>query len=159
MLPLIFAMLSGCGAPAIRASGVFPEQRTGDFTLGLVVFAGAGNQSVEARSARYIIEPGGEFRASFGDGSTGTTYPPITRRLKPAQLDVIWSMLAVLALDGETWQPVPAPEIYHHDLGSTRAFMLEVRVETSFGAWTTPIETRSARELAAHLAELAWVQD
>jgi hypothetical protein len=159
VLPLIFAMLSGCGAHSIRAQGGLPEQRTGDFTFGLVVFGGSDDSSPQTRSARYIIEPGGEFRASFGEGSTGITYPPMTRRLDRAQLEDIWEVLESIELDSADWQPVRAPEIYHHELGSARGYLLELKVKTGFRAWSTPIESQSARALAERLAALAWVQD
>lgn len=156
---LFVALVGGCARGPVRDASALPEQRPGDFTLGLVVFGDEGASSPASRSARYIIEPGGEFRASFGAGSDALTYPPFTRMLDEQILESAWDRLRSIQLDQDPWRAVQAPEIDHRDRGSAQGYLLEVRSGVRYQSWTTPIETDSARSLAEWLAQLAWIHD
>lgn len=156
---LTIAMLMGCSPGSARSGDMLSGQRPSDFTLGLVVFGDEGAQSSATRSARYIIEPGGEFRASFGAGSESLTYPPITRMLDNQAIETAWTMVHSLDLEQEPWQYVRAPEVEHLERGSSQGYLLELRSGVHYRSWSTPIDTDSARSLAQWLASLAWVAD
>ncbi len=137
----------------------FSEQRPSDFTLGVVVFGDPDSTEPAMRSARYIIEPGGTLRASFGEGSDGLTYPPITRGVHGSTLDAIWDRVRSMDLEGDDWRFVQAPEQFHAEMGSNRGFLLEIRSGVTFSAWSTGMDTQSMRSLTRELASLAWVTD
>lgn len=161
-IPILLTMLllvCGCSQSTPRTDTGLPDQRPGDFVLGLVVFGGGEEDPAATRSARYIIEPGGVLRASFGDGSDGLTYPPITREIDEATLDTIWAMISDLGVDSEPWRVIRAPEFFHSEAGSVQGYLLEIRADVRYASWTTPIETGPARELAEELASLAWIRD
>jgi len=159
LLTLLAAMLWGCAPGPVRGSSALPEHRPSDFTLGLVVFGEEEAINPETRSARYIIEPDGKFRASFGAGSDALTYPPITRMLDERTLEHAWSKLQSLQLDQSPWQPSHAPELEHRQRGSAKGYLLELRSGVRDQSWSTPIDTQSAQSLAQWLAGLAWIQE
>ncbi len=157
VLVLLFVALAGCSRQRVRdADGI---DRMGGYTLGLVVFGDDSDHSPADRSARYIIEPGGVFRASFGDGSTALTYPPITRRLSEEQLDSVWALVERMRTGESSWRLVSAPELFLADSGSSGAYLFELGDPETNRAWSAPIDEDSARALAARLAALAWVTD
>lgn len=153
------AVLASCAATAERGSIELPEHRPSDFTLGIVVFGDPDADAIEQRSARYIVEPDGTLRASFGEGSDGLTYPPFTRLLDGATLDSIWDRVRSMDLGGEGWRSVQAPEAYHAAMGSNRGYLLEVRSDVTFSAWSTDADSQQVRTLTRELASLAWVTD
>lgn len=159
VLMVIGAVLASCSTTSERGPAELPEQRPSDFTLGVVVFGDPGADSVEMRSARYIIEPDGALRASFGEGSDGLTYPPMTRRVDDSTLDAIWDRVRSMDLDGDDWRLVQAPEQFHTEMGSNRGYLMEIRSDVSFSAWSTAADTRSIQTLTRELASLAWVTD
>jgi hypothetical protein len=159
VLMAIGAVLASCSTSSERDTIAFPEQRPSDFTLGVVVFGDLESTEPAIRSARYIIEPDGTLRASFGEGSDGLTYPPITRRVDDSTLDAIWDRVRSMDLEGDDWRFVQAPEQFHAEMGSNRGYLLEVRSEVSFSAWSTGMDTPSMRLLTRELASLAWVKD
>ena len=159
VLMLLGVLLVSCTTTQERESIALPEQRPSDFTLGIVVFGDSDAQATGSRSARYIIEPDGTLRASFGEGSGGLTCPPITRRLDGAELDAIWDRVRSLGLGGDDWRFVRAPEQFHTQMGSERGYLLEIRSEVLFSAWSTDADTRFIQTLTRELASLAWVTD
>ncbi|MFG0314883.1 MAG: hypothetical protein ACF8LL_11975, partial [Phycisphaerales bacterium] len=159
VLMLLGVLLASCSTSAERDPIELPERRPSDFTLGVVVFGDPDADSIETRSARYIIEPDGTLRASFGEGSDGLTYPPITRRVDESILDAIWDRVRSMDLRGDDWRFVHAPEQFHAEMGSNRGYLLEVRSEVTFSAWSTGTDTRAMRELTRELASLAWVME
>ena len=154
---LLLAVPGGCSRHRVRERGEIA--RVGGYTLGLVVFGDDDAASPADRSARYIIEPGGVFRASFGGGSDALTYPPITRRLSEEQVDSVWTIVDHIETGKSPWRVVAAPELFHAESGSTRAFLLELGDADESRAWSVPIENADARALADHLAALAWARD
>tara|TARA_A100000171_G_scaffold23251_1_gene21636 strand:+ start:4190 stop:4693 length:504 start_codon:yes stop_codon:yes gene_type:complete len=159
VLMLLGVLLASCSTSSERDPIELPEQRPSDFTLGIVVFGDPDAETIETRSARYIIEPDGTLRASFGEGSDGLTYPPITRRVDGSTLDAIWDRVRSMDVEGGDWRFVQAPEQFHAEMGSNRGYLLEVRSDVSFGAWSTGMDTQSMRTLTQELASLAWVTD
>ena len=159
VLMMIGAFLASCSATNERDPIAFPEQRPSDFTLGVVVFGDPDADSIEMRSARYIIEPDGTLRASFGEGSDGLTYPPITRRVDGSTLDAIWDRVRSMDVEGGDWRFVQAPEQFHAEMGSNRGYLLEIRSGVTFSAWSTGMDTPSMQLLTRELASLAWVMD
>ena len=159
VLMVIGAVLASCSTTNERDPIELPEQRPSDFTLGVVVFGDPDADSIEMRSARYIIEPDGTLRASFGEGSDGLTYPPITRKVDGSTMDAIWDRVRSMDLDGDDWRSVQAPEQFHAEMGSNRGYLLEVRSDVSFSAWSTGMDTQAMRSLTREFASLAWVVD
>lgn len=159
VLMVIGAVLASCSTTNERDPIELPEQRPSDFTLGVVVFGDPDADSIEMRSARYIIEPDGTLRASFGEGSDGLTYPPITRKVDGSTMDAIWDRVRSMDLDGDDWRSVQAPEQFHAEMGSNRGYLLEVRSDVTFSAWSTGMDTHAMRSLTREFASLAWVVD
>jgi hypothetical protein len=157
VLTLLLIQTAGCSTASRTDRDLIA--RRGGSTLGLVVFGEDDAQRPEQRSARYLIEPGGLFRASFGGGSDALTYPPITRRLSETQVEVIWSLIDQMQVAQSPWEPVMAPELYHPQDRDSRMYLLEVSDAHSSGAWSVPVSNENARVLAMRLAELAWVTD
>ncbi len=171
ILSLLALALCGCGRGVRRDGGSLPEQRPGDFMLGLVVFGQEDAVSPASRSARYIIEPGGIFRASFGAGSDGLTYPPITRRLNENQLDLIWEMGSTLIMSTQGggglgsghWTEVQAPELFKRtdfkarELGA--GYLLEIKANGEWRAWESYMFLGGPTGFVEMLAGLAWVTD
>ncbi len=156
---MLGAVLASCSTSGERDPIELPEQRPSDFTLGVVVFGDPEADSIETRSARYIIEPDGTLRASFGEGSDGLTYPPIIRRVDDSTLDAIWDRVRSMGLEGDDWRFVQAPEQFHAEIGSNRGYLVEIRSGVTFSAWSTDADTQSIRTLTRELASLAWVVD
>ncbi|MHA7814747.1 MAG: hypothetical protein ACX94C_15300 [Phycisphaerales bacterium] len=159
VLVAIGAVLASCSTTSERGPAELPERRPSDFTLGVVVFGDPGADSVEMRSARYIVEPDGALRASFGEGSDGNTYPPMTRRLEGSILDALWAQVRSMDLGGDDWRSVQAPEQHHVGLGSSRGYLIEIRSGVEFNAWSTGVDSQAMRSLTRELASLAWVND
>jgi len=159
VLMLLGVLLASCSTSSERDPIELPKQRPSDFTLGIVVFGDPDAETIETRSARYIIEPDGTLRASFGEGSDGLTYPPMTRRVDDSTLDAIWDRVRSMDLDGDDWRLVQAPEQFHTEMGSNRGYLMEIRSDVSFSAWSTAADTRSIQTLTRELASLAWVTD
>jgi hypothetical protein len=159
VMMLLGLVLASCSATQERTSIELPEQRPSDFTLGIVVFGEPEAGEIESRSARYIIEPDGSLRASFGEGSRGLTYPPITRRIDESTLDAIWDRVRSMDFAGEDWRYVRAPEQFHAQMGSIRGYLIEIRSDVTFSAWSTDADTQSIRTLTRELASLAWVTE
>lgn len=159
VLMVLGVVLASCSTSSERDPIELPEQRPSDFTLGIVVFGDPDAETIETRSARYIIEPDGTLRASYGEGSDGLTYPPMTRRVDESTLDAIWDRVRSMELEGADWRYVQVPERFHAQMGSSRGYLLEIRSEVSFSAWSTGADTQSIRTLTRELASLAWVTD
>ena len=157
VLTLLLIQTAGCSTASQTDRDLIA--RRGGSTVGLVVFGEDDAQRPEQRSARYLIEPGGLFRASFGGGSDALTYPPITRRLSEAQVEEIWSLIDQMQVAQSPWEPVMAPELYRPQERDAQAYLLEVSDAHASGAWSVPISNGQARALAMTLAELAWVSD
>lgn len=159
ILSLLAMALCSCGRGVRQGDGSLPERHPSDFMLGLVVFGAEGSASPGERAARYIIEPGGVFRASFGAGSDAMTYPPMTRVLDEVQQARAWGLVRSIEFDQSPWRRVNAPELEHHERGSVPGYLLELQTDETYASWSTPIDTDSARALATWLASLAWVRD
>ena len=169
MLMLMGTLLAGCSAVPVREVGDLPEQRPSDFTLGVVVFGSADAEDVSSLSARYIVEAAGNLRASVGSGSSGATYPKITRRLNDEQLDDVWDMVNQLALHPSgggsngrgRWFLVQSPEQFSaSDVTETpgRGYLVEIRSDGTYMAWESMIDLGSPTTLVQMLAELAWIR-
>lgn len=171
VLMAIGAVLASCSTTSERNPIELPEHRPSDFTLGVVVFGDPDSTEPAIRSARYIIEPDGTLRASFGEGSDGLTYPPITRRLNEDQLDLIWEMSTMLisstqgggSLGSGFWTEVQAPELFKRsdfrgqELGA--GYLLEIKANGEWRAWESYMFLGGPTGFVEMLANLAWVTD
>ena len=168
---LVALMLVSCASSQQRDNAQLPESRPSDFTLGLVVFGDPVAADMSMRSARYIIEPGGTLRASFGAGSDGMTYPQITRRVSEDQLNAIWETVSKLSLEPQSgvslgsghWTQVQAPELFKRsdfravELGA--GYLLEIRANGRWMAWESYMFLGGPTSFVEMLADLAWVTD
>ena len=125
-----------------------PDRRPSDFTLGVVVVGTSETESPTHKSARYIVEPDGSFRASLGSGSTINTYPPFTRRLETTHLDEVWDLVRAIDFDNATT-----------DSQEKQSYIIEIRSISTHQVWSFPIEPGSTMDLVEHLAELAWIRE
>lgn len=96
-----FGPLAGCVSSPSALNSPDPDHRPGDFRLGVVVMnpdqPASSNQAnpfsaLPGGSARYIVDSAWTLRASFGSGSSLSTYPGYTRRLNHQQMDALWYM-------------------------------------------------------------------
>jgi len=143
LVALALVLLGGCSTVRPMA---LPERRPADFTLGVVVYGAQDVSRVEMRSARYIVDAGGNLRASVGDGSSADTYPKITRRLDAGQLDRIWSMVQRLDLD----EPIVDGQVPED------GYLIEIRSRQTSRSWAGD---DSAGGLVELLAGLAWIRE
>jgi hypothetical protein len=164
----ISPVLIGCASVENSSIVVeLPEQRSADFTLGVVVFRSSDLETPDDQSMRFIVDPAGVLRASKGAGSTGLTHPLYTRQLNEDQLDRIWTMVTLLGLEKSnginavendgTIEQVLSPEEYQPEGGN--GILVEVRSQRNQGAWQVGIEDKQAGILIDQLKTLAWMKD
>ena len=131
------ALLAGCAGTL-----TLPEQRPADYAMVLTVYPLGDDTPGRAgafRPARYALEPDGLLRAEVGAGVTEPDYPPIARRLEPAQAETLYALARGLNLDQPDTGPanIPGPQVYTPptdtpvamievaSLGTARAFELD----------------------------------
>lgn len=82
-------LLTGCAAPQRPEPGAVPN----DFALAVSVYGRVDpGGAPRTTAARYVMEPDGLLRVAT-DGDVGhDVFPPITRRLTPAERDELWRL-------------------------------------------------------------------
>jgi hypothetical protein len=168
--------LAGC-ASAPRdddARTSAPASRPADFTLAVSVMNPAAlapprvrasragpsatppaRPAPEIRPARYIIEPDGFLRAALGPGASDRTFPPPTRRLTPEQLDALWSLVA--ASDWLNAEPSEQlADLSDPSDPPAPGFSIALLADRRRAHLARPLSDRSARAVAARLADWAW---
>ncbi|MDX9911692.1 MAG: hypothetical protein RBS39_07675 [Phycisphaerales bacterium] len=148
----------------------FLDRAPDDFELSATIYApGASAEQLAAapralRPARYILQVGGVLRASVGPGSTETTFPPVTRRIEPEQVQQLWRFVRDSGLlDPDHPDSLdPAPE-YDVLFGRTVAILTIARAgerHTFALALDRPAFDKGAgRTLVDRLAQLAWIPE
>lgn len=149
-------LLCGCSSGPTE----IPDQRPGDFRLGVVVIAPSntafGTPDDALRDARYIVDSASNLRASFGAGSALNTYPGITRRLNPAELDAIWLMARDVlqnnthAMEHHAGQP---QEI----VGIASGVIIEIRMNARDAVYSFEHSSQQSAAIVDALSSLAWV--
>lgn len=149
-------LLGGCASGPIG----IPDQRPGDFRLGVVVIAPSTaelDNSVEVlQDARYIVDSAAHLRASFGAGSALNTYPGITRRLNPDEMDAIW-LMARDVLENNT-------DAMQHHAGQTQGLVgiqsgtiIEIHMNARDRVFSYEHSAHQASAIVDALSSLAWV--
>jgi len=171
LLALASAGPAGCAGtpPAPVPSADQPLERPSDLALGVTVFSssipGAAAGSVERwrRPARYIVEPDGMLRAALGPGARTDTYPPATRRLDPAQMDLLWRLLVETGLTDPEHPDLIDSATAYTPSGTGPEALIAMSASGGYQAVsielaTTTREAASARRLVDQLAEMAWIR-
>ena len=156
---LLAAALGGgiAGGPAGCAGTlVLPETRSADYAMLVTVYPGAEADGGRAfRPARYAVESDGLLRAEAGAGVVDTGFPPIARRLEPAQLDALYALAQ--DADVQSFPRVPGPTVYRHPEGTSVA-LIELG---SGGVYRThevdATPGSSVAPLIRELARLSWL--
>ena len=153
LLALTLGMLALIGCAGTLA---VPEQRPPDYALVVTVFPVEGS-AAPFRPARYALEPDGLLRAEVGGGGTQPAYPPIARRLEPAQIDTLYSHTKSLDLDQEDTPavPVPGPQVYEPPAGEPVA-LVEIAALGIARAFEIDTADPAAITLIRELERLTW---
>jgi hypothetical protein len=146
--------LSGCAGTL-----VLPETRPADYSMLVTVYPGAerapgGGRAF--RAARYAVETDGLLRAEAGAGVVEPGFPPIARRLEPAQLDALYA----LARDAGIQEAprVPGPTVYRAPEGRPVA-VIELGSGGTYRAHEVAATPgSSAAPLIRELARLSWLE-
>jgi len=144
---LFSALLPGC-------AGTFdiPETRPDDFTMLVTVYPAQARAEPAFRPARYAIEPDGLLRAESGSGVIRQGFPPIARRLEPAQIDRIYALARASGVLDES--AVRVPGMTEYDPPADQAVtVLEIGSQGTFRAVELP--TDPAGPIAPFIRELA----
>ncbi len=159
---------SGAGVP--EAS--LPEWAPDDFSLSVTVVAPDTSRDPSTlarwqRPARYIVEPGGLFRASVRPGARVDAYPPPIRTLSRAQVESLWA-----SVRADSWMSEPPAGSKAVAMPEIETMPPEVQRRTAL-VWIRAVgerrgvavplaaggpESDAAARLVDQLAELAWVR-
>jgi hypothetical protein len=141
---------------ACASTLTLPESRPDDYTMLVTVYPAPGEAADPAfRPARYAIESDGLLRAEVGAGVIEPGFPPIARRLEPAQIDALYA----LARDANPTEAprVPGPTVYQPPQGS-RVAVIEIGSRGRYRAHELPASPGSpAGPLIRELARLSWL--
>jgi hypothetical protein len=159
---------SGASAPEVS----LPERAPDDFSLSVTVVAPDTSRDPSTlarwqRPARYIVEPGGLFRASVRPGARVDAYPPPIRTLSRAQVESLWA-----SVRGDSWMSEPPagskavamPEIETMPPEvQRRSALVWIRAVGVRRGVAVPLasggpESDAAARLVDQLADLAWVR-
>lgn len=159
---------SGARAPEVS----LPEWAPDDFSLSVTVVAPDTSRDPSTlarwqRPARYIVEPGGLFRASVRAGARVDAYPPPIRTLSRAQVESLWA-----SVRADSWMSEPPagskavamPEIETMPPEvQRRSALVWIRAVGERRGVAVPLaaggpESDAAARLIDQLAELAWVR-
>lgn len=149
-----------------------PEQAPEDFALSVTVATPDPNRDPSTlarwqRPARYIVEPGGSFRASVRPGARVDAYPPPIRTLSRAQIETLWA-----SVRADSWMSEPpagskaaaSPEVETMPPEiQRRSALLWICAAGKRRGVVVPLaagspESDAAARLIDQLAELAWVR-
>lgn len=149
-----------------------PEQAPEDFALSVTVATPDPNRDPSTlarwqRPARYIVEPGGSFRASVRPGARVDAYPPPIRTLSRAQIETLWA-----SVRADSWMSEPpagskavaSPEVETMPPEiQRRSALVWISAAGMRRGVVVPLaagspESDAAARLIDQLAELAWVR-
>lgn len=149
-----------------------PEQAPEDFALSVTVATPDPNRDPSTmarwqRPARYIVEPGGSFRASVRPGARVDAYPPPIRTLSRAQVETLWA-----SVRADSWMSEPpagskavaSPEVETMPPEiQRRSALVWISAAGMRRGVVVPLaagspESDAAARLIDQLAELAWVR-
>ena len=117
------------------------------------------------RPARYVIESDAVLRAAVGYGASEKTFPPETRQLTRAQMADLWRELRDSAMV-DPGHParvgrLPDLEDFSRETEGRGGYSISFSVEGErriLAIDEADPAAADARELVAHLAELAWIR-
>ena len=155
--------------PLERSAGDLPDSPPDDFAVAATVFADlerSGEDEVPRflRSGRYVLQPDGVLRVSVGAGVSTSRLPPPLRRLIPAQVEQLWTIVRRRGyLDGDLTTRIGNPELAGPETGRTVA-VVWVSGAGEQRAYRFELEPAglAANEAAAlidELARLAWLPE
>lgn len=149
-----------------------PEQAPEDFALSVTVATPDPNRDPSTlarwqRPARYIVEPGGSFRASVRPGARVDAFPPPIRTLSRAQIETLWA-----SVRADSWMSEPpagskavaSPEVETMPPEiQRRSALVWISAAGMRRGVVVPLaagspESDAAARLIDQLAELAWVR-
>ncbi|MCC6970670.1 MAG: hypothetical protein IT434_10660 [Phycisphaerales bacterium] len=149
-----------------------PEQAPEDFALSITVatpdpLRDPSTLARWQRPARYIVEPGGTFRASVRPGARVDAYPPPIRTLSRAQIETLWASVRADSWMSEARagsKAVASPEVetMPPEL-QRRSALVWISAAGMRRGVVVPLaggnaESDAAARLIDQLAELAWVR-
>ncbi|MCC6228802.1 MAG: hypothetical protein IT432_06200 [Phycisphaerales bacterium] len=149
-----------------------PEQSPPDFALSVTVATPDPTRDPSTlarwqRPARYIVEPGGTFRAAVRPGARVDAYPPPIRTLSRAQIESLWA-----SVRADSWMNDPPAGSKSASSPQVETLPPEVQRRSAL-VWISagglrrgvvvPLAAGSAESDAAarlidQLADLAWVK-
>lgn len=150
-----------------------PELAPPDFSLSVTIATTDPNRDPATlarwqRPARYIVEPGGAFRAAVRPGARVDAYPPLIRTLSRAQIESLWTSVRTDAwltrpADGSRFVVAPDLESVPREVQRRSALVWISAVGVRRGvivplASGTP-ESDAAARLVDQLADLSWVKN
>lgn len=149
-----------------------PEQAPSDFALSVTVATPDPSRDPSTlarwqRPARYIVEPGGTFRAAVRPGARVDAYPPPIRTLSRAQIESLWA-----SVRADSWMNEPragskavsAPEVETLPPEvQRRSALVWISAQGMRRGVVVPLAAGSAESDAAarlidQLADFAWVK-
>tara|TARA_R110000737_G_scaffold2923_18_gene10182 strand:+ start:329533 stop:330078 length:546 start_codon:yes stop_codon:yes gene_type:complete len=137
-----------------------PQQRPGDFRLGVVVMTDedpdSDSKDLKGGDARYIIDSSSVLRASFGSGSSLEVFPGFTRRLSIDQMDAIWMMTRDLLDHNEHLVEMHAGQPQSM-VERTSGTIIEVHMNAGDQVYVFEPSDQQAAAIVDALAALAWV--
>lgn len=153
---VVVPLLGGCGATRHPTVGV-----PGDFALGVTVLGSRVDADAPRgqRPAQYLLESDGAYRVGVGAGVEASTYPPMTRRLTPGQVERLWTLSEAAGLttfphpkrldDVQGFRPTPRDGWAVIDIAADgKRQAIAVRLD----------EEPAVAGLADELAGLAWIR-
>jgi len=156
-----------------RPDGIaLPEQAPADFALSVTVASPDPTRDPSTlarwqRPARYIVEPGGTFRAAVRPGARVDAYPPPIRTLSRAQIESLW---ASVRADGWMNEPREGSKAISSPQVETlppevqrRSALVWISADGMRRGVVVPLaagrtESDAAARLIDQLADLAWVK-
>jgi hypothetical protein len=86
-MSLLLGAATLCGCTARGQTPDFELDPPTDFSLNFLVRGSSGAVDPVERTSRYLVEANGNLRAVHGRAAPGLTYPPLVRRLNPADME------------------------------------------------------------------------
>ena len=109
------------------------------------------------RPARYALDPDGYLHAETGPGVVKPGFPPIARRLEPAEIDRLYALARQLRNDEPDAPTVPGVDVYAPPT-DRRVVLLEIFERGRDTATEHPAGPAApSQSLIRELARLAWL--
>ena len=107
-------------------------------------------------SARYIVDSAWTLRASFGPGSSLSTYPGYTRRLNHQQMDALWHMTKDL-VDTHPSQAILRTGQPQSMVAQDTGTVIELHMNAQDWVFVFDTNDQRAAAILDALSALAWV--